>query len=246
MYKAAPSSSSPLPSSSAQALRAGNEAQLSGRRYRCTTESNDTMSSVKTGARQVLPVEECEFLRALTGAQLKCRARELHEAGWTLAAIAAAWDPPRQRSSVRAWVLSPQANPPAVPHTRPVPSPDSPPASSFSSSFSSSSSSTIGTAESLNSALVSSLSPAARPQVRRRVYDPKAPRLTPANRRRISDLAPLARRYRARTSINGTYARANRELTELCQTLYRSGASVRELSIAAGVTYRAMARRLGR
>jgi lambda repressor-like predicted transcriptional regulator len=39
---------------------------------------------------------------------------------------------------------------------------------------------------------------------------------------------------------------ANDELTELCASLHRSGVSVRELSQAAGVTYRAMARRLGR
>jgi lambda repressor-like predicted transcriptional regulator len=197
---------------------------------------------MKTGARQILPPEECVLLRALIGAQLKARARALHEAGWSLAAIAAAWDPPKQRSSVRAWVLSPQSA--TAPLTQPVPLPPSSPSSSHSAS--------IPAAESLNpspSAAVSSDPHSAsldNPHRHRRVYDPSAPVVSVSHKRRIAQLAPLARRYRARTSPNNTYARANRELTELCVSLYRTGASVRELSIAAGVTYRAMARRLGR
>lgn len=178
-----------------------------------------------------MPPAERDLLRALTGSELKARARALHEAGWSLASIANAFDPPRQRSSVRAWVLSPvTAEQPA--HLPPIPSLSSSSSSSSSSSF-------IAAAESFSSA--GDLDP-----VRRRVYDPTQPRVPPSARRRISSLAPLARRYRARTNPNGTYARANQELTEICDHLYRTGASVRELSLAAGVTYRAMARRLGR
>ena len=198
---------------------------------------------MKQGARQTLPVEERRLLRSLSGAPLRARARALHEAGWSLASIANAFDPPRQRSSVRAWVLSNSSSPVEQPaHLPPPPIPSS--SSSSSSSYSSIAAGEKSAFSSSLSAAAGSASAAA--SVRRRVYDPSQPRISPAARRRISGLAPLARRYRARTNPNGTYARANQELTELCHDLYRTGASVRELSLAAGVTYRAMARRLGR
>ncbi len=194
-------------------------------------------------ARQVLPESECELLRALTGPDLKARARDLVEAGWSLASIANAFDPPKQRSSVRAWVTSPQR----TPHTQPLPPVPSPP------STSSSAYSTIAAAEKLNPPASSTSSPAsaARQKVvvgatRRRVYDPGSPVLTPRTRDRIASLAPLARRYRARTNPDSPLARANAELTDTCVRMYSAGASVRELAAAAGVTYRAMARRLGR
>jgi hypothetical protein len=41
-------------------------------------------------------------------------------------------------------------------------------------------------------------------------------------------------------------ARANDELTSVCVSLINDNVTVRELAAAAGVTYRAMARRLGR
>jgi hypothetical protein len=188
-----------------------------------------------------LPEGECVYLGTLSGAPLRARARSLYESGWSLAAIAEAFNPPKQRSSVRAWVLS--NSPVPAPHTQPPlpPSPTSP----------SSSNKTIAAAEKLNPAL---LPPSAAELVsrqrkdrrNRRVFDPTKPRISPAQKNKIARLAPLARRYRAKTSPNGTYARANVELTDLCKNLYYSGASVRELSNAASVTYRAMARRLGR
>jgi len=188
-----------------------------------------------------LPEGECVYLGTLSGAPLRARARSLYESGWSLAAIAEAFNPPKQRSSVRAWVLS--NSPVPAPHTQPPlpPSPTSP----------SSSNKTIAAAEKLNPAL---LPPSAAELVsrqrkdrrNRRVFDPTKPRISPAQKNKIARLAPLARRYRAKTSPNGTYARSNVELTDLCKNLYYSGASVRELSNAASVTYRAMARRLGR
>jgi len=63
---------------------------------------------------------------------------------------------------------------------------------------------------------------------------------------RIRELAPLARHYRSRTASTSTAARANTELTALCLSLHASGVTTAELARAAGVTYRAMARRLGR
>jgi lambda repressor-like predicted transcriptional regulator len=180
-----------------------------------------------------LPEGECAYLGTLSGAPLKARARALHQSGWSLAAIAEAFDPPRQRSSVRAWVLS---NVPA-PDTQPP----LPPSPSSSSSSSSSYSSIIARESS-----VFSSAKTVKTKTPRRVYNPASPRISSTQKNKIATLAPLARRYRARTSPNGTYARANNELTDLCKNLYYKGTSVRELSLAAGVTYRAMARRLGR
>lgn len=190
--------------------------------------------------KQRLPEYEGAYLNSLPQHLIRDRVRDLATDGWSLAAIAEAFNPPKSRSSIRAWALSKQ---PAITHTHP-PLPPSPPISSSPSS-SSSLSSTIPAAT-VSSPKVTAAAPKARVKVRRRVYDPTQPRISQAQRKKISRLAPLARRHRARTSPNNTYTRANAELTDLCKNLYYSGASVRELSLAAGVTYRAMARRLGR
>jgi len=164
-----------------------------------------------------LPESEVFVLRVCSGDELRARVRALREAGWTLAAIANAWDPPRQRSSIRAISQQPTKSPLPV-----VPSPPS-------------SSSHLAAAENLGR----------RHSRARRFFDRDNPRIPPGDLSKITGLAPLARRYRARANPLGAYARANEELTELCTSLYRSGVSVAELAAAASVTYRAMARRIG-
>jgi lambda repressor-like predicted transcriptional regulator len=183
-----------------------------------------------------LPDEECVYLRELSGAARSRRAAELASAGWSLAAIGDAFDPPKTRSTVKSWI------------TRLTPTLDSP-------SSSDSSETLLATAESSRSVPLpgQSLPAPARPTAardtgrrERRVFDPRSPIMTPDERRKIKELAPYARRYRARANPNGIFARANDELTAISLDLYSRGASVRELAQAAGVTYRAMARRLGR
>lgn len=178
--------------------------------------TNDTMQEMK------LPDVEVKVLVSCSGDVLRARVRALREAGWTLAAIADAWDPPKQRSSIRALSQQPTKSPLPI-----VPSPPS----------SSSHSSTLGAAEKSR--------PHSRHSRARRFYNPSSPKISKDDARTISRLAPLARRYRARANPNGAYAQANEELTQLCISLYRSGASVLELASAANVTYRAMARRIG-
>ena len=187
-----------------------------------------------------LPEVERAYLCSLSSALVRERARALHAAGWSLASIAEAWSPPRQRSTIRAWVLSPTSPEPAPSFTQPLPLPSS------SSSSSSSSLIEAGEKADLEQSASAPAQAKTKTKARRRVYDPDNPKISAAQKKRISNLAPLARRYRARTPQNGTYSRANRELTDLCRTLYYSGTSVRELSLAVGVTYRAMARRVGR
>lgn len=88
-----------------------------------------------------------------------------------------------------------------------------------------------------------------RPRIKSRGYiprRPKSPGIPPDTLARIRELAPLARRYRAKMNPASAEARANDELTGICMMLIEENVTVRELSAAAGVTYRAMARRLGR
>jgi len=57
-------------------------------------------------------------------------------------------------------------------------------------------------------------------------------------------LAPLARTYRAKMAQTSAAAVANRRLTEICGKLHENGVGIRELAEAAGVTYRAMYKRI--
>jgi hypothetical protein len=60
----------------------------------------------------------------------------------------------------------------------------------------------------------------------------------------IQSLAPLARTYRAKMTQTSAAAVANRRLTDICSKLHESGVSIKELAAAAGVTYRAMYKRI--
>ena len=73
---------------------------------------------------------------------------------------------------------------------------------------------------------------------------PESPGILPDELELIQELAPLARTYRAKMSTNSAACVANDQLTAICIRLNMSGVSVRELAQAAGVTYRAMSKRL--
>lgn len=177
-----------------------------------------------------LPSEEISLLCELSATAQRARARQLYNAGWSLSAIGEALSPPRSRSTVRSWVQT------ATPtHTISLPSPPSPSAAS---------SSTLGTAEKVNSAAAPVPSPERPRRRQRRAYDPKNPTVPENDAQRIRELAPLARRYRARANPDGAYAVANEELSQLCCSLYDQGSPIRELAEIAGVTYKAMERRV--
>ena len=53
---------------------------------------------------QFLPKTEVSFLRTLSGERLHIRAKQLYQVGWTLNAIGEALDPPKGRSTVKAWI----------------------------------------------------------------------------------------------------------------------------------------------
>ena len=75
---------------------------------------------------------------------------------------------------------------------------------------------------------------------------PVSPGISEADAERLRYLAPLARSFRSGMGLNSPQGSANRELTELATFLHSEGVSVAELARAAGVTFRAMARRLGK
>ena len=63
-------------------------------------------------------------------------------------------------------------------------------------------------------------------------------------RLRLRELSVLSKRYRAKTSPESPLARANVELTQIAKELRSRGVPTAAIAEAAGVTYRAMARRL--
>lgn len=71
-----------------------------------------------------------------------------------------------------------------------------------------------------------------------------SPRVPPDLRPRLAHLGSLARRYRAKTPASSPAAIANRELNELAARLRDSGVPTADIAEAAGISYRAMARRL--
>ena len=73
---------------------------------------------------------------------------------------------------------------------------------------------------------------------------PQSPGIKPDERALIQRIAPQARRFRAKVSSNDSTRVANDQLTAICLRLYYEGVSVTELAEAAGVTYRAMVKRL--
>jgi len=73
-----------------------------------------------------------------------------------------------------------------------------------------------------------------------------SPGVPPAMRPKLRELAALARRYRAKSPPNSPYAIANKQLTEMAQNLRMMGVPTAAIAEAAGVSYRAMARRLSK
>ena len=53
---------------------------------------------------QSIPKKEADFLNSLTGPNLHKRVASLFHAGWTLASIGEALDPPKGRSTIKSWV----------------------------------------------------------------------------------------------------------------------------------------------
>jgi len=73
---------------------------------------------------------------------------------------------------------------------------------------------------------------------------PESPGISSDTLEQIHYLAPLARTYRSRMSSTSAPAVANERLTNLCKKLHANNVPIKELAEAAGVTYRAMYKRI--
>jgi hypothetical protein len=71
-----------------------------------------------------------------------------------------------------------------------------------------------------------------------------SPGVPPEIRIRLRELSALSKRYRAKTPPTSPLAQANNELTQIARQLRNRGVPTATIAEAAGVTYRAMARRL--
>lgn len=75
---------------------------------------------------------------------------------------------------------------------------------------------------------------------------PQSPGLTPAEEGRLAQLAPIARQYRSGMPSTSLYAVSNDEFNSLIQELSDKNVTTAEIARASNVTFRAIARRLGR
>jgi hypothetical protein len=70
-----------------------------------------------------------------------------------------------------------------------------------------------------------------------------APSVTPEVAAELRSLSLQARRYRSRTTDGNKFAVANREFTDLVKELRSQGVPAVDIAQAAGISYRAIARR---
>ena len=73
---------------------------------------------------------------------------------------------------------------------------------------------------------------------------PKSPGVSPSDAERLQYLATHAKNYRARMSPNSLPAQCNEELSQLTLELYDADVSIADIARAAGVTHRAIYKRL--
>ena len=165
---------------------------------------------------QQLPPHEVELLNLLDLDHLVVRVAALYDAGWSLQSIGDSLVPTRQRSTVRSWVL--RAKEATSVHQVNVPIP-------------------TGKSE--------EMPPLPLPTVKTVTISGKTEFAVPEDvQSQIKQLAPLARTYRSRMSSTSAAAVANSRLKNICKHLHEQGISTKDLADLAGVTYRAMYKRL--
>ena len=172
------------------------------------------MTDRRSARNQPLPPEEKRYLRSLPQEDLIKRVHDLYHEGWTLQAIGDSLTPPRPRSTVRSWLL--RFTPPTERDLVDAP-----------------------------------IQPVPTPSPDYKTHPegyqkttPPSPGILPDEAELIQSIAPIARQYRAKMSTSSAAAVANDQLTAICLRLHANGVPVKDLAKAAGVTYRAMYRRI--
>jgi hypothetical protein len=75
---------------------------------------------------------------------------------------------------------------------------------------------------------------------------PKSPGVPPITAEELRRLAPIAKQYRSRTPSSSRPAIANALMDQIVKDLRANNVSIADIARAAGVTHRAIAKRLGR
>lgn len=75
---------------------------------------------------------------------------------------------------------------------------------------------------------------------------PVSPGIPATTQQRLAYLAPLARYYRSGMASTSLNAQANQEFSSLVHELFSGNVTIAEIAKASNVTFRAIARRLGR
>lgn len=155
-----------------------------------------------------LPQSEVDLLRILNRRELLTRVHQLYHEGWTLSAIGAAFDPPKGRSTVKAWV---DQNHTSNPVDVPIPSPAH-----------------------------------KTPKNGYQRLTPVSPGVPPITAEELRRLAPIAQQYRSRTPSSSKPAVANALMDQIVKDLRTNNVSIADIARAAGVTHRAIAKRVAR
>lgn len=172
------------------------------------------MTDRRSARNQPLPPEEKRYLESLPQEELIKRVYDLYQKGWTLQAIGDSLTPPRPRSTVRSWLL--RFTPPTERDLVDAP---------------------------ISSIPVPSPGYKTHPDGYQKVIPP-SPGILPDELELIRSIAPIARTYRSKMSSNSAAAVANDQLGAICLRLHANGVPIKELAEAAGVTYRAMYKRV--
>jgi hypothetical protein len=170
-----------------------------------------------------LPQEEIDLLNTLYVEDknlFRHRLRLLWLGGWSLSILAESVSPQRPRATIHYWVRNVDTNTTTPENSQAIPEPKYP------------------SPKTLVSALISDT-----PSTASRVAKPSIPDDMKQN---LRSLSLQARRYRAKTTQDNQFAKANREFTALVKALKNQGVPAADIANAAGISYRAIARRIAK
>ena len=170
-----------------------------------------------------LPESEINYLDSLATTNIPAfhaRLRLLWLEGWSLSILAESVSPQRPRATIHYWVRNVDIDIPATPDAPQLPTPQYPQPTTLAAALKQDN-----------------------PDITQASIKPSIPDDMKAT---LKTLSLQARRYRARTTQDNKFAVANREFTVLIKALKNQGISPTDIAEAAGISYRAVARRIAK